>query len=197
MKKITLTTALGDTKDSHLRIRMGLKGTGAYDIEINIPFTLMFTDMFERGVLSPLSEQSFFTKDDDRTIIAYHYAHSMEQVELEPDFASIQDRIAVNLIIASVAYKALMELTDTFIANVLLEMEEGVPDFGTHIFFTELVEKCVPRVNSFMEDPLSKMSVESRIELYRSILKPYAALAAQAEQRSLKVDYHPEVLNNG
>lgn len=192
MKKITLTTALGDSKDSNLRIRMGPKGKTP-TAEIRIPFTLMFTDMFKRGVLAPMSERLFFTKDDDRALIAYHFIDSQCR-GYAPAHATIQQIIPANLILASVVYQELSELTDTYIENVLLEMKTEEPDIDEHIFFMEMIEKCTPKVNAFMYDPMAEMADASRIELYQSILKPYAALAALAERRK-PVTYHPEVLN--
>ncbi len=194
MKKISLNVAPGDEKDSHLRIRMGPKGGAIPTHEILIPFTLMFTDMFHRGVLAPMDERLFFTKDDDRALIAYHYINSATANEA-PDHASIQQIIPANLVLASVAYKELAGLTDTFIDNVLLEMEDEEPDLDKHIFFAELIDKCVPKVNAFMIDPLSRLSDESKTELYLSILKPYAVFAENAADRKPKVTYHPEVLN--
>ena len=198
MKKITLNTAPGDEKDSVLRIRMGPKGKRKRKptVEINIPFTLMFTDMFKRGVLTPQDEQLFFTKDDDRALIAYHFINSQAQ-DKAPAFASIQQIIPAHLILASVVYKELAELTDTYIANVLLEMETEVPDIDAHVFFMQMIERCMPKVNAFMRGTLADMTDASRTELYQSILKPYATLAEHAAIREPKVTYHPEVLNSG
>lgn len=194
MKKITLAVAPGDEKDSVLRIQMGPKGEPP-TVEVRIPFTLMFTDMFQRGVLAPQTEHLFFTKDDDRALIAFHFIDSQTKGEA-PEFATIQQIIPANLILASVVYKELAELTDTYIANVLLEMEAEVPDPDEHVFFMEMIEKCIPKINDFMADPMAKMTDASRTELYQSILKPYATLADHAAIRKPNVTYHPEVLNS-
>ena len=196
MKKITLTVASDDEKDSVLRIRMGPKGKGKRKPthEIRIPFTLMFTDMFRRGVLTPQDEQLFFTKDDDRALIAYHYINTAT-ADKAPAFASLQQIIPAHLILASVVYKELAELTDTYIANVMLEMETEVPDIDAHVFFMQMIERCTPKVNSFMQNTMARLGDADLTELYQSILKPYAVLAEHAADRKPKVTYHPEVLN--
>ena len=194
MKKIRMITAPGDEKDSTLHIRMVPKGGKKPTLEIRIPFTLMFTDMFLRGVLTPQTERLFFTKDDDRALIAYHYINSMTKNKV-PDFASIQQIIPAHLTLASIVYKELATLTNTFIENVILEMDTETPDPDNSVFFDEMVGKCMPRVNAFMRDPLAKMTDQSLIELYQSILKPYAKLAEHAAVRKKDVAYHPEVLN--
>lgn len=193
MKKIRITTAPGETKDSALHIRMKPKRWLKPVIDINIPFTLMFTDMFARGVLTPKDEQLFFTQDDDRALIAFHFINS-ETRGKAPYFATIQQIIAANLILASVAYKELSELTDTYIENVILEMKDGDP-VADDIFFLEMIDKCTPKVNGFMRGPMMAITDADRNELYRSILKPYAKMAEHAEIRTSKVKYHPEVLN--
>ena len=153
MKKISMITAPGDEKDSVLRIRMGPKGGEKPTVEIRIPFTLMFTDMFLRGVLTPQTERLFFTKDDDRALIAYHFIDSQTAGEA-PAHASIQQIIAANLILASVVYQRdSRRLTDSYIENVLLEMETEVPDPDEHIFFTEMIEKCMPKSQQFHGGP--------------------------------------------
>ena len=191
MKNIRIITAPGETKNSHLRIRMGPKGTGAYDIDINIPFTLMFTDMFKRKVLTPDTERLFFTKGDDRARIACNFVSAMERYT-SPEYSA--DKVPVSLILASVVYAELDALPDTYIESVFIEMEDKIPEYREDIFFTGMVEKCAPKVG-VMKNILENIPGKSQAELYRLVFDPYKVLAENAANQKPNLKYHPEVLN--
>ena len=189
MNNVKFHTTPGSVKDSGLFVQIA----GDPKVEIHIPFTLMFTDMFDRGVLTPKSERLFFTKDDDRALISYVYVNTQTE-GAAPAFVTIQQIIPAHLLLAAVVYQELDTLTDTYIENLLLEMKTEAPDPDEHIFFMEMVDMCIPKVNDFMQTTMAKLSDESQIGLYQSILKPYAAIADVAGHRK-NVTYHPEVLN--
>lgn len=192
MKTMTIAAAASDPSISGLQVYIQCQNKTK--VELHIPFTLMFTDMFNRGVLAPKSEKLFFTKDDDRALIAHTYINTQTEGQA-PDFATVQQILPANLLLSAVVYRELLELTDTYIENVLLEMETEEPDLDAHIFFMEMIERCTPKVNAFMQDTMLKLEGESQIKLYQSILKPYAAIANRAAEHRSKVTYHPEVLN--
>lgn len=162
------------------------------EMKLHIPSTLMLTDMFEREVITPESERTFFTKDDTRALIAHTYITTLTEARASV-YVNLQQRIPTDLLLSAVVYQELSTLTDTYIENVILEMKDAQSSEST-VFFPKMIEMCASQINSFMRDTLSELAETEKVELYGELLGTYIAIATIAGRRR-NVTYHPEVLN--